>query len=447
MKVDPTIFKAYDIRGIFPAQINADVAGLIGRAFADFLPEGRVAVGRDMRLDSEELAKAFINGLVQQGRQVIDIGLVTTDMAAFAAGFYDLAGAAMITASHNPGKYNGIKLTGPAGQPVADDSGEQTIRDAVIKGEFGAAANPGDVRVKSIYADWIVHALEFIDVLSWPKYQIGVDAANGMMGKVWPIMDQQIPVETSPLFFELDGNFPNHEPNPAIMTNLADLVELVKSKQLDLGIAFDGDGDRAFFVDETGRPATGSETAAILAQRILELHPGATILYDVRESRVVPDLIEQMGGKAVRTPVGGGFIKPIMREKGAVLATEGAGHYYYQGNFCSDSGLITALLIIDIMTRSRKKLSELVMPLRKYASTGEISIEVQDPKATLERVAKIYHDGKDDRLDGLSVDMGDWWFNLRPSNTEPLIRLNLEANSQAIMEQHQGEVLKLIKTS
>jgi len=447
VNVDPSIFKAYDIRGTFPDQMNASTAELIGRAFADFLPDkGGVAVGRDMRLDSDELAKAFIKGVTQQGRDVFDIGLVSTDMAAFASGFYNLAGAAMITASHNPGKYNGIKLCGTQAQPIAIESGEQKIRDNVLKGKFKTARGTGTVTQNSIDVDWVRHALSFVNPLSWPHYKVGVDAANGMVGKIFPLVQEQVPLVVTPLYFELDGNFPNHQPNPAITANIADLMSTVNSRHLDLGIAFDGDGDRAFFVDEAGTPLSGSETGAILTQRMLELNPGSTVLYDARMSKVMPETIEKFGGEGIRTKVGGGYIRPIARDKNAVIACEGAGHYYYRDNYYSDSGLITALLIMDIMATSGKSLSQLAAPFRKYESSGEISVQVPDPDATLERVAEAYKDGKQDRLDGLTVDMGDWWFNLRTSHTEPFIRLNLEATEHGQMGIKRDEVLRLIKS-
>lgn len=449
MNIDPAIFKAYDIRGTFPDQINAEVAEQIGRAFAGYLSDkGAVGVGRDMRLDSDELAKALIKGLTMQGRDVVDLGLISTDMAAFASGFYDLAGAAMITASHNPGKYNGIKLCGNQAKPIAATSGEQKIEDAVLHAKFKEVDQVGSATEQPIDEDWVLHALSFVNASTWPEYGVGVDAANGMMGKIWPLVEHHVDqLRVTPLYFELNGNFPNHEPNPAIAANLADLVTTVNSHHLDLGIAFDGDGDRAFFVDESGEALSGSVTGAILAQHFLRQNPGATVLYDVRMSKIMPETITNLGGKAIRTPVGGGNIKQIMRDKNAVLGTEGAGHYYFRDNYYSDSGLITALLIMDIMATSSKKLSELAAPFRKYVSSGEISVNANDPQAVIDRVAKAYKDGEQDELDGLSVDMGEWWFNLRASNTEPLLRLNLEATSESEMTIRRDELLRLVRST
>lgn len=446
MQIDQSIFKAYDIRGTFPDQLNADVVHQIGRGLGDFLGPGSVAVGRDMRQDSEELAQALIKGLIEQGRGVIDLGLASNDMAAFASGFYDLAGAAMITASHNPGQYNGIKLYGPQAQPIAADSGLGKIKQAAVAGSFAQTDQPGQTEQRSIDADWIGHCLNFVDYATWPPLQVAVDATNGMMGKLWPEVEKRLNQKVVPLFFELDGSFPNHQPNPAITSNLADLVATVNSHRLDLGIAFDGDGDRAFFVDETGAPLSGSVTAAILATDLLKRNPGSAVLYDVRMSRIVPEAIKQAGGKSLMTPVGGGYIRPLAKEHNAILACEGAGHYYFRDNYFSDSGLITALLMMDIMVRSGQKLSELAAPFNKYASSGEINLSVVDPKAAIDKVAATYKSGQQNHLDGLSVDMGDWWFNLRASNTEPLARLNLEAKSKPVMEQRRDEVLRLIKS-
>lgn len=447
MSVDPSIFKAYDIRGTFPDQINAEVAELIGRALADFLPGHKgIAVGRDMRVDSSELAGALIKGITAQGRDVTDIGLVSTDMAAFASGFYDLAGAAMITASHNPGQYNGLKLYGSQAQSIAATSGEDKIKQAVLEGKFKDADKPGTVTKLTMDGDWVHHALLFVDYEQWPRFTLAVDAANGMMGKIFPVLETKVPMEVTSLYFELDGSFPNHQPNPAIVANLADLTTTVSSRRLQLGIAFDGDGDRAFFVDETGAPLSGSTTAAILIRDQLSRNPESTVLYDVRMSRIVPETIAAAGGKAIGTPVGGGYIRPLAREHNAILACEGAGHYYFRDNYYSDSGLITALLILDIMSRTRQKLSELAKPFNKYAASGELNFQIADPKATLTKVEQAYQSAIHDRIDGISIDQGDWWFNLRASNTEPLVRLNLEATSQPTMEQRRDEVSRLIKS-
>ncbi len=445
MALDQSIFKAYDIRGTFPDQINTAVTKVIGRAVAGFLPTGKpVVVGRDMRNDSAELATALIKGLVAAGREVIDIGLVTTEMTAWAAGAMEVAGAAMITASHNPGQYNGIKLCGPGAQPIGINTGLKQIQQLVISNQF-PAPQPGKVEAKSIDADWVKHCLSFADTSQWPVFKLAVDAGNGMAGKIWPQLEQQTQLRAQPLFFELDGNFPNHQPNPMEPANLQDLIKAVKTGGLNLGIAFDGDGDRAFFVDEQGVALTGSVTACLLIERMLQEHPGEAILYDTRMSRVVRETIEKLGGKAVRTPVGGGFIRPAMRQENGLLACEGAGHYYFRDNYFSDSGLITALLMLDILAQSGKPLSQLVAPYRKYAESGEISVGTGQPDKVLEMVANVTTDGEQDRLDGLTVIYPDTSrFNLRASHTEPLMRLNVEANTQAAMEQLRDKVLNLI---
>ena len=446
MKFDPTIFKAYDIRGTFPDQMNAGVAEAIGRALADFLPtEGAMAVGRDMRLDSRELAEALIRGLTAQGRDVVDIGLVTTEMIYFAVGHYDLAGGAMVTASHNPGQYNGFKLCGREAATIGGETGLAVLKTTLERDQFKTAGQKGTVTKRDTTSDWITHALGFANEKTWPPYKVAVDAGNGMAGKIVEGLESKVPLKITPLFFEPDGNFPNHVPNPAVVDNLKDLIAAVISQKLDFGMAFDGDGDRTFFVDETGQPVSASVIAAILARDLLAKDPGQTVLYVVRMSRIVPETITAAGGKAVITPVGGGFIRPAMHEQNALLATEGAGHYYFRANNYCDSGLITAVIVTDILARAGGRFSELTKPFMKYADSGEINVTVIDAKSKIEAVSSQFSDGQQDRLDGLTVSYPDWWFNLRTSNTEPLLRLNVEADTTELMKSKRDELVRLIE--
>ncbi len=448
MTFDPAIFHAYDIRGTFPDHINAGVAEAVGRALADLLPmEGVVAVGRDMRLDSSELAAAAIRGLIAQGRDVVDLGLVTTDMVYYASGNDGFAGGLMVTASHNPGQYNGLKLCGREATPIGGQTGLAQIKAALTSGQFKKAKRVGTVRKLDLAAEWVDFCLYFGDASTWPAYNVAIDTGNGMVGAIMPAFERRVPLAVTPLYFEPDGSFPNHVPNPAIAANLADLTATVNAHHLDFGIAFDGDGDRTFFVDEAGRPVSASAIGAVLARDLLAKNPGATVLYDVRMSRIVPETIEAASGKPIRTPVGGGFIRPAIREQKAVLALEGAGHYYYRDNRYSDSGLITAVMIIDALARSGQRFSELIAPFNKYFDSGEINHQVADPAAKLEAVASQFSDGKQDRMDGLTVGYPDWWFNLRPSNTEPLLRLNVEATSQALLDEKLKELEALIEAS
>ena len=440
------IFKAYDIRGRVGSELNSEVAERIGRALANWLPtSGTVAVGRDMRPDSAQLAAAITAGLRAQGRDVLDIGEVTSDMIYFAVGKYNLAGGAMVTASHNPGEYNGIKLCREEVRPIGEESGLFAIRDLVIANKFTPAVKPGQLSAKDIVQDWIKHVLSFIDEGQLKPIKIAVDAGNGMAGKIFPALEPYVPWRVTELYFELDGTFPNHEANPLKAENLRALVETIKTKQLDAGLAFDGDGDRAVLVDETGEPLSGTVTTALLAQYFLKKYPGATILLNAICGQAAVDAIKAAGGKPVRTRVGHSFIKAEMRNHSAVLAGEHSGHYYFLDNFMADSGLIAAVIGLFIMSRSGKKLSELAAPFRQsYVQIPETNFEVSDKSAVLKKLALAFKENKQDDLDGLTVYLGSAWFNVRPSNTEPLLRLNAEAKTAAELKQMVAKVTDLI---
>ncbi len=441
------IFKAYDVRGKVGTELTAEVAEHIGKAVADWLPEqGSVAVGRDMRPDSLKLVEALVSGLRAQGRNVIDIGEVTSDMIYFAVGHLNLAGGVMITASHNPGEYNGIKFCRELAKPIGQDTGLFEIRDAVVANEFKpAAAEPGTLEHTEVAEDWIEHTLSFIDTDKLKEIRIAVDAGNGMAGKIFPELEPYVPWEVSEMYFELDGTFPNHEANPLKFETLADLIKNITDNKLDGGIAFDGDGDRAFLVDETGTVMPGNVMIAMLADYFLDRFPSSNILYDLRASLSVPELITEKGGTAVRTRVGHSFIKQIMREQNAPFGGEVSGHFYFRDNFFADSGLIAAVIGLYVAGLSGKSLSELRSFYTKYPSIAETNFVVDDTAAVLARLKETYADQQLDELDGLTIDFGDGkWCNVRASNTEPVCRLNAEAHNQADLDELVTNVSALI---
>jgi phosphomannomutase len=433
MSVYDEIFKAYDVRGKVGEELNAEVAERIGRAVGDWLPEkGAVAVGRDMRPDSGELADAIIKGLQEQGRDVVSIGEVTSDMIYFAVGDGKLAGGIMVTASHNPGIYNGIKFCKDGAKPIGEDSGLYEIRDAAAKGVFTAAETAGTTSEKDITEDWITHCLTFIDASKLKPLRIAVDAGNGMAGKIFPELEPYVPWDITEMYFELDGTFPNHEANPLKFETLADLIAMIKTNKLDAGIAFDGDGDRAFLVDETGTVVPGNVMVSMLAEYFLDKFPGSPMTYDLRLSHSIPELITAKGGKPVRTRVGHSFIKKILREVDGPFGGEVSGHFYFRDNFYADSGLIAAVIGLYVAGLSGKSLSRLRKQYTKYPAIAETNFEVESKDAVFERLKQAFNDAELDELDGLTADFGDGsWFNVRGSNTEPVIRLNAEAHSEA----------------
>lgn len=440
------IFKAYDVRGKVGSELTAEVAGAIGRAFADWLPgAGAVAVGRDMRPDSRELAEAMIEGLQAQGRDVWDIGEVTSDMIYFAAGKYGLAGGVMITASHNPGEYNGIKFCQEGAKPVGEESGLFEVRDLVSAGKFKSGATPGDIKTKDVVEDWATHVLSFIDPEELQPLSIAVDAGNGMAGKIFPELEPYLPFGVVELYFELDGTFPNHIANPLEPKNLVDLQRAMSERGSDAGVAFDGDGDRAVVLDEQGVPLSGTVLTAILAEYFLAKHPGATILHNAICGRAAVEAIEKAGGKPVRTRVGHSFIKTDMRTHDAIFGGEHSGHFYFKDNYMADSGLIAAIIALYILSLSGQKLSELAAPHRQaYVQIQETNFEVKSKDAVLKQLAKAFKDEETDTLDGLTVRFKDAWCNVRPSNTEPLLRLNAEAKTQKELDELVAKVTKLI---
>lgn len=444
------IFKAYDIRGKVGNELTTDLSKDIGRAFADWLPEsGAVAVGRDMRPDSAELAAALIDGLLMQGRDVIDLGLVTSDMSYFAVGKFNLAGAAMITASHNPGADNGIKLYRDHVTAVGLDSGLAEIRDATLSQKFKPVAKTaGSIKQQDITEDWLEHVMSFVpDPQKMKPYKIAVDAGNGMAGKIFAELEPYVPFHVTEMYFELDGTFPNHEANPQKPENLADLITVVKKDKLDFGIAFDGDGDRAGFVDDKGRPVLGTDLLSIVSKYYLDRFPGSKIIHEVRTSRATQELIKEWGGVPVRVKAGRIEIGRQVRKHGAPFGGETTGHFFFRDNYDADAALITVMVAVQAISDSGKKLSELVDAYRRYAITPEINFRVGDAKVVLEQLRERFSDGDQDELDGLTVNYPYGWFNLRVSNTEPVVRLNAEAQTQKQLDELIAKVTAVIEAA
>lgn len=445
------IFKAYDIRGRVGPELNADISGRIGQAFASWLPDAAsgsrvIAVGRDMRPDSAELAGALIEGVRAQGYDVWDIGEVTSDMIYFVVGHYGLAGGAVITASHNPGEYNGIKLCREEARPVGQESGLFDIRDAVIRNEFAPAANQGSLESKDVVEDWIQHTLSFIDVSKLTNSRIAVDAGNGMAGKIFPELEPYVPWEVTEMYFELDGTFPNHEANPLKFETLTDMIEVIRDNKLDGGIAFDGDGDRAFLVDETGVVLTGGVMSALIGEYFVSKFPGSNIVYDIRNSRSVPKVVAEAGGTAVVERVGHAYIKQTMRKVDAPFGGEASGHFYFRDNWYADSGLIGAVIGMYVAALSGKKLSEIREQYTHYATIPEANFVVEDKAAALDRIEAAFAEHEVEKLDGLTCTFENGsWFNVRTSNTEPVMRLNAEAANQADLDELVSKVTKLIE--
>mgnify|MGYP000259064165 CR=1 FL=1 len=441
-----SVVKAYDIRGIYPEQIDADLCRAIGAAFARFVADGdaardRVLVARDMRPSGLELVAAFTDGVLSQGLDVVDLGMCSTDMIYFAAGSLDAPGA-MFTASHNPARYNGIKLCQAGARPVGQDTGLGDIKSMVLDPPADAPER-GARSEQDVMADFVAHVHSFVDLSVMRPLKVVADTANGMGGLVVPEAFASLPFDLEVMYPELDGNFPNHPADPIQVENLADLRARVVETGADIGLAFDGDADRVFLVDERGEPVSGSLTTALIAIGVLEKEPGAKVIHNLICSKTVPEVVRENGGEPIRSRVGHSFIKQVMAETGAAFGGEHSAHYYFRDNWRADSGLIASLVVLERLSRSGVPLSELLAPLQRYAASGEINTEVADTAVVIEKVAAAYADQPQDRLDGLTVDLGDWWFNLRPSNTEPLLRLNLEAPTREECDAHVAEVRAL----
>ena len=441
------VFKAYDVRGLYPEQLDEDLARRIGRAFIELTGAGSLAIGQDMRPSSEPMAEALADGATSQGADVIRVGLCSTDMLYYVSGALDVAGI-MLTASHNPSQYNGLKFTRPGAVPVGQESGLADLKRMVAEGEpSGDAPKRGEVHQgEDLLPRYAEHVRGFVHQDALRPLKVVADAGNGMAGHVLPVIFERLPFDLVPMYFELDGTFPNHPADPINPKNLEALRQRVVAERADVGLAFDGDADRVFLVDETGGIVQSSLVGALVSRTMCEREPGATVLYNLICSHVVPETIREAGGNPVRTRVGHSFIKAVMAETGAIFGCEHSGHYYFRDNYRADSGLIAALVTLEVLSRANRPLSEVLAPYRRYADSGEINrrIEGDDPKSVIQGVAEDYPEDQRDWTDGLTIETQDWWFNLRPSNTEPLLRLNVEARDEEQMARVRDEVLEKV---
>jgi len=443
------IFKAYDIRGLYPKELDEAMARRIGYAFAKLLDAKRLVVGRDMRKHSPDLAKAVIEGMRDARTGVIDIGLASTPMAYFAIGSQDCDGGLNVTASHNPGKYNGMKLCGRGARPISEKTGIREIERRVGEPYPKPPSRRGSVEPRDVLAAYADHVVGFAKIERPMK--IAIDAANGMAGYTLPpVLERLENVSADTLFMELDGSFPNHEANPLKEENLDPVRERVRATGADLGVGFDGDADRCCFVDETGRTVGADLMTALIGRELLAERPGSPIVYDLRSSWVVREEIERAGGVAIRDRVGHSFMKATMRERDAIFGGELSGHFYFADNFTSDSGDIAMVEVLSLLSRESEPFSQRVAALRRYHSTGEINFHVEDKEAAIANLKRVFADGEQDELDGITVAYGElsdpewWWFNVRPSNTEPLLRLNLEAKSAKTRDQRRDQIVALL---
>ncbi len=444
--VDTAIFKSYDVRGIYPSEINDDVAYQIGRCFVALLKARAIAIGRDMRPSGKSLFEALARGAVEAGADVLDIGMVSTDALYFAVGKFGYDGGIMITASHNPANYNGLKFTREQAQAISLDTGLAQIRDQIVAGALPPKAErTGSITQKNILEDFAAHCLSFIDPAKIKPFKIAIDAGNGMAGETVPHVFKHLPCEVIPLYFELDGRFPNHPASPIEPENMIDLQAAVRKHGCDLGAAFDGDADRMFIVDENGDLIDGSTVTALVALNTLKRHPGSKILYNLICSRSVPELIERNGGIPIRSQVGHSLIKKTMREQDVIFGGEHSGHFYFKENWYADSGMIALMQCLELFSEAGGTVSQTIKPIDTRFRSGEINSHVADIPAKLDEIQKHYADAQIDHLDGVTISYPDWWMNVRPSNTEPLVRLNVEGDTKELMERHRDEALALIR--
>lgn len=447
--IDASIFKAYDVRGLAPGQLDEETARRIGRAFVDYLGAKRVVVGRDARGSSPGLATAFMAGAASEGCEVVDIGIVGTDMMYFYAASHDLDGGAIVTASHNPKEYNGIKMVRKGALALSGDAGIKEIREALVAGRFAdrrAVADSPTITRRTISEEYARHCLSFIDASKVRPLKVVLDTGNGMGALGAEPILKNLPLQQVRMYFDVDGTFPNHPADPLVEENRREIMERVVAEKADLGIAWDGDADRCFFIDDEGRFVPGDFVTALLGEAFCRKEPGARIVYDVRASRAVADLVSAAGGTALMHRVGHAFIKRRMRDENAVFGGEVSGHFYFRENWFADNGMIPALLVLELLGLRGQQLSQILAALRaKYHLSGEINSKVADVEGAMRRLEERFKDGRITRLDGLSVDYDDWHFNVRSSNTEPLLRLNLEAYSASEMERRRDEVLGVIR--
>jgi phosphomannomutase len=446
-KFDPKIFKAYDVRGIVPEELHSEVAHHLGRALVTYLRPKQVAVGRDMRLSSLQLFESLCSGITAQGAEVVDLGLISTDGLYFAVGKFGYEAGVMVTASHNPREYNGFKICRGEALPLSGQEGLEEIKGLMISESYPEAGSRGRISRNDIAAAYTDHVLSFIDRNRLQPFKIVIDAGNGMAGKILPQIFSHLPCEVVPMYFELDGNFPNHLASPIEPENTEELRRRVVTEKADFGASFDGDADRMFLIDEKGKILGGDMVTALVAKNLLEKNPGATILYNLICSKTVAETVTACGGKAVRTRVGHALIKPLMKKYNAIFGGEHSGHFYFRDNWYADSGLIALLVCTELLSTEKKPLSELVATIDHYYRSGEINSYVENIPAKLLELEEVFSpEGKVDRLDGLTIDYGNWWFNVRGSNTEPLIRLNIEAQDPKTLEQKKEKLLNVIRS-
>jgi phosphomannomutase len=448
--LEPGVFKAYDVRGVIPDELDAEGAYRIARGYVDEFEPKRIAVGHDMRLSSEELVEAAIRGVLDAGCDVDDIGLAGTEMLYFAVGEYGYEGGFNVTASHNPARYNGMKMVRRGALPVGGESGLDRVKERALADAFREPAARGTRQSRVVLQAFAERCLSLIDPDALLPLRVVIDAANGMGGYMFSPILERLPIHAERCHFEPDGSFPHYEPNPLLPENRAFIVNRVRETGADLGIAFDGDGDRCFFIDDTGEFVPGDFITALIAESMLRKEAGSTIVYDVRASHAVPQLVERMGGRAVPSRVGHAFIKHRIRQEGAIFAGEVSGHYYFRDFYGVDTGIVPALVVLELISRAGGKLSELVAGLTEgHHLSGEINTTVSDVPLKLQELKEAFGPsgagGTVSHLDGLTVELDGWWFNVRPSNTEPLLRLNLEAPSEAEMERRRDEVLAVIR--
>lgn len=438
------IFKAYDVRGVVPDDLDVGLVHDIGAAFARITDGRPILIGRDCRLSSPDFAAALAEGITSQGSNAVDLGLASTDLLYFASGSQDLPGI-MITASHNPKEYNGLKFCQPGARPVGEDTGLRDVRALVEAGIEPSPGPRGSVEQRDLLDAYVEHVLRFVDVDAMRRLTVVADTANGMGGLVVPAVFARLPITAHYLYAELDGTFPNHPADPLNPENQRDLKAAVLEHGADVGLAFDGDADRVFLVDEHAEDVSGSLLTALVAASMLRKEPGAKIVHNLICSWIVPETIRANGGEPIRTRVGHSFIKQVMADTGAVFGGEHSGHYYFRDNYRADSGLIAAVVALGDLSASGGSLSALLAPYRKYWDSGEINSVVADQHGKIEELATLLADGKQDRLDGLTVEFEDWWCNVRPSNTEPLLRLNVEARSKELLDERTAAVLAVIR--
>lgn len=453
--IDPvnigSLFKAYDVRGVVPTELTPDIAYRIGRAMVTYLDCAQVAVGRDMRLSGPALSAALIDGIRDQGADVVDLGLVSTDALYFAVGKFGFPAGVMITASHNPAQYNGFKICREEAIALSFEQGISQIRDLVIANDFTDPADGkrGDLTRRDILDAYADHVLSLIDLTKVKSLKIAIDAGNGMAGATAPRVFARLPIEVVPLYMELDGTFPNHEANPIEPENIVDLQKAVVDNGCDFGVAFDGDADRMFLIDEHGNFVGGDMTTLMVAVSMLKKHPGSAICYNLICSRSVPETVARLGGKPIRTRVGHSLIKAEMRAHDAIFGGEHSGHFYFRDNWYADSGMIAMLTVLELVSEAGKPVSQVLAPLDTRVRSGEINSEVADPAATVKQIEDHFAalGARIDHLDGATVEFPAWWFNLRSSNTQPLLRLNVEADDPLTLEKETKEVLRFIRGS